>query len=161
MFSRLAIAIVATVLIVPVATAIARPTWASAIGLDVWNVAALREETKSSTMRYHELDVERGEVLQRITVKEEWIANLISGRCTLASATMQFTALNEVCPTYMSLIRDSYPGATDEEKMARNVLDFLSPRVAGEPAWRRLALLARLNAEFQVLSAEFAKATTH
>jgi hypothetical protein len=74
---------------------------------------------------------------------------------------MQFTALNEAYPAYMSLIRDSYPGATDEEKMARNVLDFLSPRVAGEPAWRRLTLLARLNTDFQVLSAEFAKATAH
>jgi hypothetical protein len=160
-FSRFTIAIAALVLIVPMAAAIARPVWICTIGLGVWNVAALREQTKSSAMHNCELDAERSEVLQRIALKDELITNLIAGRSTLAAMTLQFMALNEGYPAYMSVIRDSYPGASDEEKMARNVLDFLSIRLAHEPTWRRLTLLARLETEFHALSAEFGKAATH
>jgi len=160
-FSRFTVSIVALILVVPIAAAIARPTWVCTIGLDVWNVAALREQMKNSAMRYRELDAEGGEVLQRLAAKDDLVANLIAGRSTLTATTLQFTALNEGCSAYMEVIRDTYPGASDEEKMARNVLDFLSIRLAQEPAWRRLTLLVRLNAEFQTLSAEGAKAATH
>lgn len=160
MSKRVILAVAALVLILPTAGAIVRPAWATAVGLDIWNVPGLQQEARSSAIQYREMDAEGGEVLHRIAVKEELIMNLISGRATLAATAAQFTTLNVAYPAYMNVIRISYPGITDEEKMAQNVMDFSWGRLNCEPAWRKFGILVRLNAEFQSLSAEFAKTST-
>ena len=87
----------------------------------------------------HELDLENAEIRDRIAVKEGLISQLLRGQSSLAATTEQFMALNESHPEYLDVIRRSCPGATDEEKMARNVLEFSSPALNAEPAWQRFA----------------------
>jgi len=149
------------VLIAPlVLAAWARPAWAATVGLDVWNMPALQDQVKTSVIHSHELDLENAEIRDRIAVKEGLISQLLMGRSSLAATTEQFMALNESHPEYLDVIRRSCPGATDEEKMARNVLEFSSPRLNAEPAWQRFAALARLQGEFHSLFAEPANRST-
>lgn len=148
------------VLIALVLAAWTQPAWAATVGLDVWNVPALQEQVKTSALQSHELDQENAQIIDRIAAKEGLISQLLSGHTTLAATTAQFMALNETYPEYLSVIRRSYPGATDEEKMAWNVLEFSSPRLTDQSAWQRLALLARLQGEFHSMFAESTKDST-
>ncbi len=126
------------------------PTWASAIGVDVWNLPALKEQLRESTDTDERLNEDRDDVRRRIEVKELIIADLIARRTTLAEATERFTVLNESRPQYLTVIRSKYPGETDQEKMARNVIGFAQLRVA--PA-ERDALNRRLEMELRQMLA--------
>lgn len=149
MFVRLIVALVALVVVVPVAAAIAKPAWATAVGLDVWNLPALREENEVAVERRRELDEENAEIKRRMEVKEALIRNLIAGRATLADVTTQFLELDQDRPGYLTLIRGTYPAATDQESMAQNVIQYTWPRLSGEPASRRFEVMVRLLAEFR------------
>jgi hypothetical protein len=153
---RLRVAIVGLVLIALLATAAANTTWATTVGIDLWNLPDLHEDVRTASDQNQVLDTEYMEASQRIRVKEEMISSLIAGRSSLAEVATQFTVINEGYENHMIVIRQLYPGATDQEKMLWNVLDYAYHRMAHLPAWRRLAILARLQAEFQSLSMEFA-----
>ena len=152
MIARRVIGAVVFVVIVLVGTAIARPAWAMSAGLDVWNMPALREEVAASVELGRELEAEDSQIFRHIEVKEQLIRELIAGRIALADATTQFVLLDHDYPEYMIVIRQTLPGATDFEKMARNVLVFAEARLENEPALRRVVILARLDAELRVLS---------
>ena len=64
-----------------------------------------------------------------------------------AEVTSQFVTLNQAYPEYLRVIRTHYPGAKDEEKTARNVIEYTLPRVP-DPS-RRHALVRRLHAELR------------
>jgi hypothetical protein len=153
---RLRVAIAGLVLIVPVVTAAANPSWATTLGVDVWNLPALREQAMTAAEQEEELDSEYAEVRDRIEAKEELVIGLIAGRSRMADVAAQFKVLNEGYRDHMGVIRRIYPGATDEEKMLWNVVDYTQYRMADLPAWQRLAILTRLHTELQALSAEFA-----
>ena len=152
MSARRVVAIIASVVIVLVGTTVARPAWAMSAGLDVWNMPALREQVAASVERDRELEAEDCQVFRHIEVKEQLVRELIAGRIALADATMQFSLLDQDYPEYMIVIRQVHPGATDFEKMARNVLVYAVSRLENEPALRRIVVLARLDAELRVLS---------
>jgi hypothetical protein len=160
LIARFRIAFGLLVVIALVVAVWARPAWAASVGLDIWNMPDLRKQMESSTIQSRELDQENAEIRDRIAVKEGLISQLLMGRSSLAATTEQFMALNESHPEYLDVIRRFYPGATDEEKMAGNVLEFCWPRLNSESAWQRFALLARLHGEFQSLFAESANSTT-
>lgn len=122
------------------------PSLAQTIGADVWNVPSLKEQVRASAAEEDRLDGEDGEVMRRIAVKEAIIADLIAGRTTLADATARFVALNASRPHYLAALRETYPGATDDEKFARNVISFAVARV---PAHRRSELSSRLEGELR------------
>lgn len=149
MFVRLAIALVALVVVVPVATVIAKPDWATAVGLDVWNLPALREENEAAAEHNRELEEETTEIKHRMEVKEALIRNLIAGRSTLAEVTNQFLELDQERPGYLTLIRGTYPAATDQESMAQNVVAYTWPRLGDEPTTRRFEVVVRLMSEFR------------
>ena len=52
------------------------PTWAQALGVDVWNVSALEKKARASADENDRLDNEDGEILRRIAIKESIIADL-------------------------------------------------------------------------------------
>ena len=156
MFMRLRIGIVGLVLIVLLATAATNTSWATTFGVDLWNLPDLREDVRTASAQNQVLQSEQLEVSQRIRVKEEMISSLIVGRSSLAEVMTQFTVINEGYENHMIVIRQLYPGATDHEKMLWNVLDYAYHRMAHLPAWHRLAVMARLQAELQSLSMEFA-----
>jgi hypothetical protein len=148
-FARLSgLALIALVLAIPVA-AIANPTWAASVGLDVWNVPALQEQNAVADERNRNLEDANQELHSRIDVKEGLIRNLIAGRTTLAAVRDQFLILDQDRPDYMFVIRQNKPGATDEEAMTHNVIGYTLIRLDGLSALEKLAVIARLDAEFR------------
>ena len=138
------------IVLAAVATLAAHPTWARSIGADVWNVPALKDRNRALAEENRRMEAEGEDVRHRIAVKETLVADLIAGRSTLAETTAQFTTMNASRPEYMSVIRDAFPGATDQEKMARNVIAFAVVRVAPE---HRAELARRLDGELRQLVA--------
>jgi hypothetical protein len=122
------------------------PSWAQSIGADVWNVPALNKQVRASAVEEDRLTSEDDDILHRIAIKESIITALIDRRITLADATAQFMELNSARPEYMTALRNAFPGETDLEKVARNVIAFALPRV---PLSEREALSVRLEAELQ------------
>ncbi len=122
------------------------PTLARAIGVDVWNVPALNAELRATTEESGRLDAEDDDVRRRIEVKESLVVELIAGRVSLTEVTDRFTALDETRPANLAMVRDRFPGDTDHEKMARNVIAYALPRAADH---QRAALANRLDAELR------------
>ncbi len=125
------------------------PTLAKSIGADVWNVPALNDQLRESSDLSAQLDDEDEEIRHRIVVKEAIIGQLIANHATLAETTAKFIELNASRPEYVTTIRATYPGATYEEKAARNVISYALARA---PAGGYDALSRRLDAELQQMT---------
>lgn len=106
------------------------PTWAKSIGADVWNVAALKDELRATQLDNARLECEDEQVRYRIALKESLIKDLIAERATLADVSGQFATLDATRPAYMDVLRKAYPGGTDQEVVARNVIAYTLARVA-------------------------------
>lgn len=113
------------------------PTWSRAAAEWISPLMS-EEEIDAPTHTDAELDEMREETQRRIEVKESIIANLIAKRMTLSEATDRFMLLNERRPDFLAAIRATYPGHTDREKMARNVIAFIQSRTT--PGQREILL---------------------
>jgi len=142
--------LVCSCLVVGVSALAVHPTWARSIGVDVWNLPELKEQFHASAAEGDRLTSEDDEVLRRIAIKEAIISDLVAGRSTLAETTERFTELNAGRPEYVEALRDTFPGATDQEKFARNVISFALCRA---PRDERAALSSRLEAELRQMIA--------
>jgi hypothetical protein len=140
-------------LVVAAAALAVHPTWARAVGLDVWNVPALSAQVRASEAEGSRLADEDDEVRHRIAVKDAIVTDLYAGRLTLVEATDRFTAMNATRPHYLPAIRAAFPGATDREKMARNVISYALPRV---PAPERGAAASRFETDLRQMLADAA-----
>ena len=133
-------------IVVPfVSLAVANPSWAKSVGIDVWNVPGLEEELAAADrdrVRLAGFDVT---LMNRIAAKEAIIGELIAGRATLADAASQFLSLNAERPDLLEMIRSAYPNRTDEERAALNVIDYVAQRVADPVA--REEIVSRLAAD--------------
>ena len=143
-------ALVCSCLLVGAVVLVAHPTLAQSIGADVWNMPALKEQVRAADAEDDRLSTEDDDVLRRIAIKDTIVIDLIAGRTTLADATTRFTELNAGRPRYLAALRESYPGAPDQEKFARNVISFAVSRVAPE---ERAALSSRLETELRQMVA--------
>jgi hypothetical protein len=114
--------------------------------VDVWNYGSLTEQLEQSRVERERLTAEDAEIHERMALKEQLVAELIAGHTTLPEVTSQFTAINAARPEYMAVIRVNYPGGTDEEKVAHNVIEYALPRLPDDA--KRDRVLARLNREF-------------
>jgi hypothetical protein len=122
------------------------PTWAATLGIDVWNVPALKAQMRTSAEEGHRLDAEDEYVRRRIELKEMIVRDLIAEKIPLAEATDRFAALNAMCPRSEAAVRDFFPGSTDREKTARNVISFAVTRAAPHA---QAALASRLESELR------------
>lgn len=129
---------------------LAHPTWAKTAGIDVWNVPTLREQIRTLAGENDRLDAAEDEVQRRMAVKEALVAELVAGRTTLAAVTAQFVEMNAGRPNYVAAIRASFPGGTDQEKAARNVIEYALARTA---AANQAAVAGRLEAELRQMTA--------
>jgi hypothetical protein len=136
---------VAAVVVPFTALAVANPSWARAAGIDVWNVRELERDLEVANRESDRLVVEDLDILNRIHAKEALVDQVVSGRTSLADATAQFLALACDRPQFFKVIRENYPGGTDEERTACNVIDYALQRVA-DPTERGI-LTCRLIAE--------------
>jgi hypothetical protein len=143
-------ALVCFCLVIGAGVLVAHPTLAQSIGADVWNMPALKEQVRAADAEDDRLSVEGDDVLRRIAIKDTIITDLLAGRTTLSDATDRFTELNEGRPRYLAALREAYPGATDQEKFARNVISFAISRVAPE---ERAAVSSRLETELRQMVA--------
>jgi hypothetical protein len=126
----------------------AKPSLATDLGLDFWNAPELQARIERNLRLHDELEQKDVEVLRRIDAKETIVADLVAGRATLAEAATHFKILNAARPDYQTIIRAVYPGATDDERICRNVIAFVEAHVtAGNRAGR--GIVERLNAELQ------------
>jgi hypothetical protein len=117
-----------------VAEAAAEP--AEAPGADFDDIEATRRD----------LDRQVAVMAERIQTKELLIRDLVDGKTTLREVAEKFHKMNAEFPACMSVIRARYPDVPDEERMARNVLEFV--HLQDMPAAELKAVETRLGAEF-------------
>lgn len=136
------------------------PQWSIAPAAVVFVVAALFVSVESGTVGGDaatytdpELDAERrGMQAQleatkaRIVYKDELIDRLIVGQATLAEVSGEFLRMNQATAA-LGIIRHLHPGSSDEEKSARNVIEFVRQRKL--PAERNAEVMGRLRREFE------------
>lgn len=147
MFTRIAaIAALSAALAV---TVYLSPSLAATAGVDVWNLPDLQEQLDDATEQGRELDSSDEMYRRRIEVKEALMADLIAGRVTLAEATDRFLTLSALHPEQLDAIRAAFPGSSDREKVARNVVQYANSRIPAGP--QKAAVVARFEAEFDQL----------
>jgi hypothetical protein len=98
-----------------------------------------------------ELDETARDLRRRIELKDRLVADLLAGRATMAEVTSQFLAMNHERPEYLAVVRFHYPGATDTEKAARNVIGYAEPEIAQYHPIHRVLVLARLELQLREL----------
>lgn len=117
----------ATILLVAFSTC--NLTWLHTIGFDVWNLPQLEREVRDSEAANEELAALNSDIQARIATKEALVAELIEGRSSLAKVTDEFAAMNQAQPGYMDVIRVTFLGRNDREKVARTVIAYVSSRI--------------------------------
>lgn len=108
-----------------------------------------------------ELDRQVAVMADRIATKEKLIHDLVGGQKTLREVAGRFRKMNAEFPACMSVIRARYPNIPDDERMARNVLEFV--RLQDLPKARLNEVESRLAEEYYQIfgHAETAPAATH
>jgi hypothetical protein len=127
----------------------------ASLALALWAASACREEARlrasldTLAEEANAMDVDRDAILARMALKRVLVNDLVDGRVTLAEATGRFLALNRQHPAYMSAIRGDYPGRTDEESQARNLVANVLTWLDDPNDWP--GVRERLGAEFREL----------
>ncbi len=111
------------------------------------DLAVLQDDPELAAMRA-ELEASQLLLSERIAQKELLIIQLIEGQLSLGDVTDAFLRINQDLHSCLRAVRDNFPGTTDEEKHARNVISFAVSRV---PPDQKKALQARLDGEFDQL----------
>ncbi len=132
---------------------LAAPKWIEAAGLDVWTLPTLQKQLEAEAKGGNDLTYEIEESKRRVALKEKLIANLRAGETTLKEVVTEFLSIDQTQSDTMFLIRATYPGATDEEKMARNVLNFVLQRQSESPA-KEAEISARLLKEMREIAGD-------
>jgi len=131
-------------------TAIGSSTGVLAVGgLEIFQSQEHREEMKRHVEYGKQLDLIDNELRRHIRIKDNLIVELIEGKKTLPEVTTEFLVLNHSQAATMEVLRREYPGATDEEKIARNVIEYATADLDHSACDQKEAVLARLEAEFE------------
>jgi hypothetical protein len=96
----------------------------------------------------HALAARLEAVAVRTAMKDDLVQQLVNGRLSLAAAAGQFLDLNSQSPDCLSVMRAHFPGRTDTESAARNVIEYARHRT---PAGRAEQVADRLAAEFRAM----------
>jgi hypothetical protein len=83
--------------------------------------------------------------------KEHMISRLIVGESSLAETVEVFERTSRGEPGYLCVLRHTYPGYSDYEKLVNNVLHHVELTLQAWPAQQRQIILARLQLERQQL----------
>jgi hypothetical protein len=132
------------------AAAAAHSRWGAALVAEAFEARSARVEFRAEQELHDHLALVSRDLMHRIAIKNELIAELIAGRTTFPEVTQKFLVMNQSHPEYMTSIRAAYPGDTDEEKTAQNVLGYVRAELEQETPTRRAEVLARLRVQFDV-----------
>src|SRR5262245_45805407 len=113
-----------------------------------------RDQLEANAVFVQDREIEETRILlrKRIEVKERLVDEIIDGRLTLPEVTEQFMQLNQTYPEIVTHTRERYPGATDREKTARQVLCYIHSQFRMRPeltAEQRDRVLQRVEAQLQ------------
>ncbi len=123
-FSVRALSVVALVGTAFTALAQARPPWATRWNLDWWNVPVLCEQIQRGERDLAALQP-TGEILvARAKAKAAVTEDLLAGRLTLLQTAAQFRKLNAEQPASKIDLRQHFAGATEEERLCRQVIQW-------------------------------------
>ena len=122
---------VALAALVTLAALAVHPTWARSLGVDVWNLPALRRQAQSLADECAQLDAARDDARRRGAARDAVTADLVAGRITPGEAVARFSR-GLVPPDQMDYLRYRYPNETDEERVARVALCAALERVPPE-----------------------------
>jgi hypothetical protein len=106
---------------------------AAAAGLWEFNVPGVVEDFDDAQRLQGELDDRLATVQSRIHIKESLVAALAAGHMSLREAGECFRQLQADEHGFWVQIRTAYPGASDEERIYRNVIDFASATLRDQP----------------------------
>jgi hypothetical protein len=123
-----------------------RPAWASAIGLDGWNLPAEEAHLAAERRRAADLMTRDQATLARIIVKSHVVQDLLAGRLTLLEAAAQFRCVNETAEQPLDLTQ-SFPGRTEGERYCRQVLQWSRIEAQRLPSDESADVMHRLEAE--------------
>lgn len=105
------------------------------------------ESDAEITQRGVELKERQAVLAVRMAYKEQLVNGLLDGTYSLREVSSAFAEANHENETTLNVMRQTYPGATDEEKAAHNVIEYVGLRPI--PSCDREAIVANLNAECQ------------
>jgi hypothetical protein len=101
--------------------------WVAAPGLDGWTVPAVFDALGQEAGRDEQLDREERAVQRCTAAKREVAAEAAAGRVTLFEAAARFRDLDADAPeTYRRVWRQTFEGATDEERYCHQVLEYVA-----------------------------------
>ena len=86
-------------------------------------------------------------IAQRIEYKNLLIHDLLHDAISLRTATAEFLQANAEAEVTMSVVRTNYPGRSDFEKTARNVMHFVQVHLNMHPELDRETIRDRLECE--------------
>jgi hypothetical protein len=106
------------------------PTAARSAVADLWSSYESEQALAQETEISQRLDDEDNTVQRRIAVKEALIDQLIEDHATLAEVSEAFLQLDSERPAYLLVLRSTFQGGTDQEKMINNIMNYLDLRTA-------------------------------
>ena len=139
----------AVIIALSTAAVAANSRWGASLVAEAFEARSARVEFREEQDLHDHLALVSRDLMHRIAIKNELIAELIAGRTTFPEVTQKFLVMNQSHPEYMTSIRAAYPGDTDEEKTAQNVLGYVRAELEQETPARRAEVLARLRVQYE------------
>jgi hypothetical protein len=94
----------------------------AADAVEWWNVGEYRAQLRTEERVDSELDRQCDEVTSRIFQREEWVRDLLAGRATFDEVAVRYAEMNRRSPDTRRYARMRFPGGTDEERAAWQLL---------------------------------------
>jgi hypothetical protein len=144
---RRAVTVLALTVLGAAALAVFRPAWATAVGLDLWNLPQLERRLAEQERRKEDLQTKSRVLNARIAAKEEVIYELLEERLTLLDAAGSFRRLDAETEVLAGRGSDMFPGKTEGERSCRQVIQWVRVQTQEWEPDRAEKFLARLEAE--------------
>jgi len=106
----------------------AYPALAQDLGVEFWDGPDWRTRLAESERRHCELERVGEVVVRRTAVRTEAVNDLLAGRIQIDEAVRRFIDLNHSSPETLEHVRERYPGNTDEERAAWQLIGHLRCR---------------------------------
>jgi hypothetical protein len=125
----------------------ARPAILREVGLDVWEWPDAAQVLGSEEQRGDDLDGRMEGARRRQEVRLRISQDLVAGRMPLDEAVRRTADLGGTAENFRQMLRRTTPGASDEERLYRHVIDWASDLIEDEPG--RTAFRTRFGAEVE------------
>jgi hypothetical protein len=102
----------------------AYPSLANDVG-ELWHVMDDQERIRAAEESNSRIDREAFLIRERIALKDEVVRDLLDGRIGFDEAAERFAEMNRMQPSALKLVRLRFPGQTDEERAAWQLLNYV------------------------------------